>query len=487
MLVLVQFPYADLRHFAGANDDVVLGANWKLPPELKDPDFVRGFGPLRKRPKSDAAAISAWPGEAWFARAFHALRFPQLSHACFPRAGVTLVPQLALRRVFCNGKALWRVEIGLAFDPRTEPDLKQTLAAIADFLALPIRVRRGPDWGAAAPLATQAGPIGKAIAQATTFKDTTPAERALGLKAGRPMVLVETRSDPAASLPADSTHRVTLPGASAGVQVDIEYGTLAVDGTDCPLVFLRAPDNVRGQQTRDLRTHLCRLHAEREVLTQVLRASHRGKITQATGRLEKYFTQARSELFALTRFGVDQSQLQQIFDVYDRITPAESKALKDLLDGRVQSIGRVTELVETYRDGDGRPVIHIEAGGTIVMNDKRVIVGGDLTGIVNIDSTFTNTGQIIQGAGNDQLKAALGTLKDLTAQLVEKIPDAGQKEEVANRLEAMAKAATSAKPDKGMLAFTGKGLVDAAKTVAEMAGPIATAVGAVLGILGVAM
>jgi hypothetical protein len=35
-----------------------------------------------------------------------------------------------------------------------------------------------------------------------------------------------------------------------------------------------------------------------------------------------------------------------------------------------------------------------------------------------------------------------------------------------------------------MLKVTGEGLIEAAKTVAGMAGPIATAVGAVLGIFG---
>jgi hypothetical protein len=45
--------------------------------------------------------------------------------------------------------------------------------------------------------------------------------------------------------------------------------------------------------------------------------------------------------------------------------------------------------------------------------------------------------------------------------------------------------AAKANPKKEQLSVSGKGLIEAAKTAAEMAGPIVTAVKAVLGLFGV--
>lgn len=492
MLVLVQFPFADLRHFADASEVPLLGADWSLAPEQKNPDFVRGFGPLRKRSKTDAASIRAWQGEAWFARASRAIRFPQLTDRDFARAGVKLVPQLALRRVFCNGAALWRVELAIAFDPRTRPDFAQVLAAISDFISLKVRVRDGSRWGAAAPLSTQGEAIGRALAHSTTYRDTAAARRALDLRAGRPMVLVELRTGDGngpwapGTADADRTCHVVWSDPTSDGKIEVDFLTIAIDRVDCPLVVLRSSGNVRTEISRDVRTHLSRLHAEREVLTQVFRATRKGRIAEANGELERYFTQAQSELFTDSRFGVEQSVLKQMFDIYDRIAPAETDALVALLKGRRQSIGRVETLSATYRDGDGRPVIHME-GGMIIMNDNRVSVAGNNSGVINVAGTFTNTGNIIQGASNDEVKSALESLKALTVQLADKLPEPAKQQGVANKLEALTKEATAAEPDHDMLKVTGKGLIDAAKTVAGMAAPIAKAVGVVLGIFGLVL
>ena len=100
---------------------------------------------------------------------------------------------------------------------------------------------------------------------------------------------------------------------------------------------------------------------------------------------------------------------------------------------------------------------------------------------------FVNTGNIISGVGNSQIKTALEALHDQAKPLAEKLPEDADKEGVANKTEALTKAATAAKPGKAMLKVTGEGLIEAAQTVAGMAGPIATAVGAVLGMFGLVL
>jgi len=114
---------------------------------------------------------------------------------------------------------------------------------------------------------------------------------------------------------------------------------------------------------------------------------------------------------------------------------------------------------------------------------KTINVGGDNYGQV----VFENTGTLINNVQNQPLKEALADLNGLARQLAQKTPDPGDRENVVNNTEAFAKAAAAAKPDRTMLQITGKGLIEAAKTVAEMAAPITTAVTAVLGLLGLVL
>jgi GTPase len=108
-------------------------------------------------------------------------------------------------------------------------------------------------------------------------------------------------------------------------------------------------------------------------------------------------------------------------------------------------------------------------------------------GQINVAGTFVNNGTIINGIGDTKLKSATEALNRLAEQLAAKLPDVGDKEAVANKTQAIIREAAAKKPDADLLKVTGKGLIEAARTVAEMAKPIATAVGAVLGILGIVL
>ena len=77
--------------------------------------------------------------------------------------------------------------------------------------------------------------------------------------------------------------------------------------------------------------------------------------------------------------------------------------------------------------------------------------------------------------------------RDVTA-LIAKLPeDSPQKEEVLTRLETFTEQAAKKKPLGDVLKVTGKGLVEAAKTVAEMIGPITVAVTGVLKLFGLSL
>ena len=107
-------------------------------------------------------------------------------------------------------------------------------------------------------------------------------------------------------------------------------------------------------------------------------------------------------------------------------------------------------------------------------------------GQINVDTSFTNATNVVNLGATGPMKDALEQLLKQTLQLVDKLPE-DQREDAAKNAETIAREATSKKPTPGILLISGKGLVEAATAVAEMAKPIATAVGAVLGVLGLAL
>ncbi|MFL6662408.1 MAG: hypothetical protein ACJ8G7_09520 [Rhizobacter sp.] len=487
MLVLVQFPFADLRPFAGSTPPAARKPNWRLPPDPIRPDFVRGFGSMRKRANLSSDVIVNWPGEAWYAGAGSGLRLPELTAANFPSVGFPLAPRFVLRRLYSDGVALWRLEIGIAFEVPVPLTAKQAHGLIHDVLAMPVRVRRQGKLEPERPLVQQAESLETALTEATRTQGMSSEARAIRLRAGRPLVLLETHAGSAGGVELSDA---VAPGARHLVlgdpdvpasRIDIEYATLDAGRLMLPLVWMRSSQGSGSQRLTDARIQICRLHAEREVLTHVLRAADRMGLTDANPAFERYLAHAHQSLFAEGRLDVERAALGEVFSVYDEIAPGEKTALFQVLRDRRQSRERAQDLVQSYRVPDDRPII-VLPGGHLDMS-KTINVGGDNYGQV----VFENTGTLINNVQNQPLKEALADLNGLARQLAQKTPDPGDRENVVNNTEAFAKAAAAAKPDRTMLQITGKGLIEAAKTVAEMAAPITTAVTAVLGLLGLAL
>ena len=95
--------------------------------------------------------------------------------------------------------------------------------------------------------------------------------------------------------------------------------------------------------------------------------------------------------------------------------------------------------------------------------------------------------ELAAGAPQEDLSEALTSLTQKVDELTRKTADPAAQEVATRKLKQLTEEAASPKPDTEMLKVTGKGLVEAAKAVAEMAAPIATAVGAVLGIFGITL
>ena len=491
MLVLLQFPFADLRPLASPAGKPV-GPDWGSPPLSNLPGFVRSFGGLRKRAAASAAAGGTWPSEAWFARAAAGIRLPQLTTTHFASAGVKLPPNHAVRRVFSDGEVLWRVEVGVGLDLRAPLSAQQVLKTVTDLLVLPVRVRNQTHWGPFGALLKQGGALEDALTRASSPQRIAPAN-GLGLKRGRPMVLIEstaTTRDPQIAeqlSAAPGSLHLKFGGDDPPSRIDVDVATLRISNYEMPLVWLRSARRDPSTELTALRVNLMRLHAEREVLTTVLRALHQGQLGEPSPAFERYQATAEARLLVERRDGIDQAALRYVFSVYDQFTAVELDSLRTRLAKLRQTRERTMRLVQTYASADGRTIVIAEAGGTIQMTSNTVNVSGSNYGQINVAGTFVNNGTIIAGAADAKLKSAMEDLNKLAEQLAGKLPDAGDKEAVANKTQALVREAAAKKPDHDMLKITGKGLVEAAKAVAEMATPIATAVGAVLGIFGLVL
>ena len=106
MLSVIIYPLADVRRFVD-DVDACLRPTWPIP--LTN-EFVRGFGGVQDRLRGGAAG---WAGDARVCDASGALSFDR-SPRLRMESGREVPARCAFRRLFADGSALAKVEIGLA-------------------------------------------------------------------------------------------------------------------------------------------------------------------------------------------------------------------------------------------------------------------------------------------------------------------------------------------------------------------------------------
>jgi hypothetical protein len=108
--------------------------------------------------------------------------------------------------------------------------------------------------------------------------------------------------------------------------------------------------------------------------------------------------------------------------------------------------------------------------------EGSVLVRGNMSASLNTINSLDGS------AENNDLKERLEVLHKLMTELTGKLPSE-KADRVSRDLRSFVDEASSSEPRTQSLEVTGGGLIEAAKTVAEMAGPIAAAVKAVLALL----
>ena len=475
MLLVLQLPLADLRPFSSSSQ--VVGPMWALPPDPQRRGFLRGIGALRKLHDVGAAPINEFPTDAWYVDARMALKLPGFGDMNFARSAQAFGAQVhtlgTLRRIACDGKALWQVHLGLRFSPAAPPHFEGLRALIEDFLDLPVQFDAAT---AAVPLLMQRARLAARLGQASTPRRPPAAPLQQALLTGMPAIYLET----AKRGPTGIADWMPVQAHRLDETLALLHGSWPHPRGDCAFVCVES-EGAERSRLNNLRLNLLRLHAEREVLKLVLRKAP--KLGEANAALEQMLTRAHGLLTQPLRFGNDQQMLKAAFACYDDFTQTERNAVSALLAERTQSRQRADRLIDDLLMA-GKPIaVNILQAGARM---STVNITGSTVGQVNVETAFNQSTNIVQMAEPGPIKDALAQLLEQTKRLAAELPEE-QREEVIKSTETIAREAASKKPNAAVLGISAKGLVEAAKAVAEMAQPIATAVGVVLGLLGLAL
>jgi hypothetical protein len=490
MLLTVQFPLADLRPFVPAPTKRLLKPPW--PRARADEDFVRLFGPVRKRVRG---GVDEWPGEGIYCDAGRAIRFSS-AFTVGAMLGVTS-RYGAFRRFFSDGEGASRVEIGIRVRRKDQWALKKLLELLHDTLSLSVTVGRN-DEATKTELIKAGKPLARLMLRAST-----------SAKAGRefqPEMWWVRPCTPALLIEYDNgRERLTLPPGFTAMRsettfgVDLSYGLMRFFGRSIGVWFLGSnPFATFAGDYRRFRIHLLRLHAQREVVTEVLRQIQTQTLTvertspqddqqHPSNRLQRFVVNNIEQMERQTYNGVPQSALLRAAEqIQDSVTPGERATI---LEGLRPLRRFVSYAVQRFTDvkTSAETIVIVEEGGNYQVTQNTQNFSGAFHGDVAANQVVADTIQnsfnrVEKAQVSDNLKARLQDLNKLIQELVKKLPP-DEQEKAARNLDVLTTQATAKKPDRRWYEVSAEGLAEAAKAVADFAKPVATAVGAVLALL----
>ena len=482
MFLVLNHPFADLRGFLGFESGRLSRPAW--PTANPGVDFVRSSGLVRPRRRN---GVEEWPGEDLYGDAVFALRFPNnLGAAQFGVGAVKGKVAYTFRRFYSQG-VVARLEVGFRLSvtnsaSTSTASVTDWVMLLRDLLEIPVRVRDGKRQIRTAKLVETGDVLAQHFLAATTNYRLNPQVKPQPwwFCSGMPSLIVEHHPSNPITLPPHTRHVLDVPEAGA----TISHAWLQVGKQRCSAWFVAIgkgdPDKVRR-----LRIHLARLHAERECLRLVLfhikddSKFDLAKNQASSGLVQEYLNEALRAIQKPERFGQDQSVL---FD-------AARQALGIAFEGQNTSLQymrrQVAVKVEGYlsRAQHTATVIYNIQGDIMNTNIQmgNVTVTGDFTLVTakNIQNSFQKAANADKDA---ELKEKLQAVTVEVANLAKKLPP--EKAEVLSKdLNSFTDEVISKEPRKEWYELSAKGLLEAAKTVAEMAGPVTTAVKAVLALL----
>jgi hypothetical protein len=490
MLLTVQFPLADLRPFVSGPTNRLLKPPW--PRARADEEFVRLFGPVRKRVKG---GVDEWPGEGIYCNAARAIRFSP----AFSAGGMLRLTNRrgAFRRFFSDGEGASRVEIGIRVRRKDEWELKELLGALHDTLSLSVSIGRRNNVEKT-ELIKAGRPLARLVLRASTSAKAAPEFQpgSWWVRPCTPTLLIEYHTE---------REKLPIPPGFTAVkgqttfQLDLAYGLMRFFDRSIGVWLLGShPIETNADDYRRFRIHLLRLHAQREVVTEMLRQVQTQTLTvertspqddpqHPSNRLQRFIVNNIEQMERQTYNGVPQSALLRAAEhIQDSVTPGDRAAILEGLRPLRRLVSSVVERFTEAKTPTGTIVI-VEEGGNYQVTQNTQTFSGTFHGEVVANQVVADT---IQGSFNrvekaqvsGDLKARLQEVNKLVQEMVTKLPP-DEQEKAARNLDMLTTQATAKKPDRRWYEASADGLIEAAKAVADFAKPVATAVGAVLALI----
>lgn len=478
--LVLQHPFADMRGFLGSESGRLSRPNW--PNALPKSDFVRSSGLVKSRPRG---GVDEWAGEEVFSDAARALRFPdQLGHTQLKAGAITAYIERTFRRFHSEGTVA-HLDVGfrLSLEPRTSAaSAKEWVMLLRKVLEIPVRIKDATRQTQTVKLIESGKVLAQHYLEATTSRKLNPevSLQPWWFCPGIPALIVEfSRSDPMV-LPPHTRHVLDIPEADA----ILSHAWFEIGKQRCSVWFV-AIGKGDTDAVRRLRIHLSRLHTERECLRLVIfhlsdeRKFSLDKNPSRSDAVQLYLNDTLRVIQKPERFGFSQSVMFS----------AAQQALDIAFEGQGTSLRNMRRQVAAKVRGY---ILRAQATSTVINNIQGdlmntniqlgpVTVSGDFTLVTatNIQNSFN---KVANADVDAELKEKLKLMTVEVANLVQKLtPDDAEK--VSKDLGTLTAEAVSKNPRKEWYELSAQGIVEAAKTVAEMAGPVTTAVKAVLALL----
>jgi hypothetical protein len=510
MFVALEYPLVDVRRFVDKETRRLVRPHWPL---AEDGEFIRGIGSVKGRPRG---GVAEWPGEDVFCDARRAISFwPPL------RSVRVVIPDeldasfaCAYRRFFSDGLTS-RMAVGLRVENVRGVRRSHFLPVVDSALNLPVRVSRAGGRSqtqvrfAKARLYQTGDGLRQYLLHCTT--ERREGEVFVGddwwIQSGAPLAIVVYRHDGEDS---------EVPGAQ---RVDVtEHPSLELAhkrvliGNRASTIWFLGHDGTDRDTVRRLRIHLCRFHAERETLKQVLLLVARKKLSpgarsEASDALQVYLNDQVRLLGRPRRDGFNQGLFAEAY----RWDALIHEGLRASLDAELEKARRnyslnirgavdrasLTAQATTFNVDHVAElsVIQVAEGGTMQLGEGNVSqsgggdqvaigkVGRDVTGVVGVGNILTESlNRVENSQASPPLKEAL---RELTAAVEALTKELGQAEteEAVTRLQSFTNEATAPKPDRSILEAVGSALSKTAEAVATVGPPVVALVAKVLALI----
>jgi hypothetical protein len=337
MLVTVQLPITDVRHFLPRDVTGQLPLVTAFTTLTPGKDFIRAFGPLRRRYRG---GVSAWPGEELYANAGRALRFDPAD-----------LERVAFRRLMSDGTATTRMEVGISLHgvPWVNSAPQPIDRLTADILDRAIKVRDEPSGFTATTLGGAGPQLAKHFRRSTTALGSNVEDPpAWWCRAAPAAVLIE-------GYEVEPPHRAVSPVTGLEDHHIRLYHWYQDHGGNDVDVWLLTHSGADKGTLRRTRIHLLRLHAEWQALRAVLRLLADERIaveprTDHTDRLQHYLNQKTNLIERRRLDGMPQSELLTAAYRTDELThEGERASLRAAVAAMRPSLRRKLEALASER------------------------------------------------------------------------------------------------------------------------------------------